>query len=1509
MAEVKKKIGKYEVLEELGRGAMGVVYKARDPFIGRLVALKTISPGLLDNPELLKRFYREAQAAGGLQHPNIVIIYDLGEADGLPYIAMEFLEGESLEKTIARAPTMPLAQKLSILMQLCRGLDYAHRRGIVHRDIKPANIIALHDGTVKVVDFGIVRLTSTSMTSTGMVIGTVGYMSPEQIHGEHVDARSDLFSVGVVAYELLTYKKPFAGPNVTSVLLKIINEEPVPVTELAPQVPPNLAEIVHRCLRKKSDERFQSLEEVVIELEPIARILQRDMVEDLVRQGQELVQKKEFSKAREILRNALMVDSSHGMAKTLMGQVTTELKRLETYPKIQELMVNGEGALRDGKYQEASQKFEEVLRLDSQHGQAQELLERARRELTKVQKVRQGIEISQRAISEGDLTLAESELQKVFEVDAENTKAKAMLGQVHSERAGRERRARLLENLRQARNLLIQQNYESCIKLLEGLKKEFAGEAELEQLLQTARDGFEEQKREKLVNARMDEARDLVSQQHYEKAITVLEELLKAYPKEHAAARLLETAREENDLFRRRQAVAGQMDEARRLINKRQYEKAIAALEGLLKEYPDETATKKLLQTARESFEDEKREQAVSGKMSEARNLLGQQQYDKSLAVLGALLEAYPNETSAVTLRQLVEQEKTEREQQQRLEQERAGLRQLFEQKDFVRAISQAERLLKQFPEDPEIARLLAAARTEKQTGERRKQVEALQKSIQGLLEAGKVDQAQREAETALKKFPDAPELAALLQAAQKARDDRTKKADLERRIRAIKIAIEREELTSAIDLSKQALANHPSDTDVNQLLSFAQREYETREKKRGKEEQLKEAVAHIEQKDFDGATVMLKNIAQEFPFDPQVKELLNAAKAHEIPPSSATIIGGPMIPQGPAADSGSVYVMDRPAATPKASAAAPSPGTTIGPPIVPPPPKPPETTPPPPPKPEAAPPPPPPPPKPEPKPPKKPKVEAKPAPAPPPKPEPAPPPKPEVRPAPAVEAPPKPAPPPRPAEPSFALPAEAAVPIWKKPAVLALGGGALLLVLIVGVVLVMVMMRGTPETTTDTGGQTQTVPDTTGTTGTSTGVPPVSAADQQQALIDVAQKLADAGNYSGARAKLDEAERVSGGPHGSRIAQLRQQMQKEEQDSGLRQIVQQESEIWTEAEGHLNAKRFDQAERSFRRILALPQGGRRRADADRMVREVIPQRKDEERFFSQAQSAAQQRNDEGKLQEADQLLTRVIALNGPRRQEAQQLQGQVKGRLNELAGEKGAAERQQQIAAAETEARQELRRGNFLGARQKSEQIRRLQGDPAGVLGEIDAAERSRLQQLENQFNSARGQKDKRALRGLTDDFQKLVESGGSSARAAKDYADNRIPQAIGEIDAEEERARQAATRRAEVSPVPVNCAAFDRPVSAGAPMSERYLDGCPVRFTSTPLPADLTQRAAAGSSVMIRFDIDESGRIVGGKVLQGDAAIGQNIISIAQQSWQHPAPKIRGTAVKTGSTVTVRF
>jgi serine/threonine protein kinase len=206
-----KKLGKYEVLAELGHGAMGVVYRARDPIINRLVAIKTITTGVANDPAMLQRFYREAQSAGGLQHPNIITIYDMGNEGDLPYIAMELVEGENLEQVIARRAAIPVSLKLVYAMQACRAFDYAHKRGIVHRDIKPGNIMVAKDGTVKVVDFGIARVLETSKTQTGMLIGTFAYMSPEQYHGEHADERSDIWSFGVLLYELLSCHRPFTG--------------------------------------------------------------------------------------------------------------------------------------------------------------------------------------------------------------------------------------------------------------------------------------------------------------------------------------------------------------------------------------------------------------------------------------------------------------------------------------------------------------------------------------------------------------------------------------------------------------------------------------------------------------------------------------------------------------------------------------------------------------------------------------------------------------------------------------------------------------------------------------------------------------------------------------------------------------------------------------------------------------------------------------------------------------------------------------------------------------------------------------------------------------------------------------------------------------------------------------------------------------------------------------------------------------------------------------------------
>jgi len=269
MAEALTKAGRYQIVGELGRGSMGVVYQGFDPVIGRTVAIKTMLPQGLSPQEFQEykaRFQREAMAAGILAHPNIITVYDFGEDNGVLYLAMEFLEGKSLEKIAQEQTVLPIETILPIYDQVCSALDHAHRNKIVHRDIKPANIMILQNGLVKVTDFGIAKMMAMGMTQAGQILGTPNYMSPEQVKGRQIDGRSDIFSLGVILYELVTGEKPFGGQNITTVIYKIINENPTPPRELDASIHAGLSYVISKALAKNVDERYQTCRELAEDL-------------------------------------------------------------------------------------------------------------------------------------------------------------------------------------------------------------------------------------------------------------------------------------------------------------------------------------------------------------------------------------------------------------------------------------------------------------------------------------------------------------------------------------------------------------------------------------------------------------------------------------------------------------------------------------------------------------------------------------------------------------------------------------------------------------------------------------------------------------------------------------------------------------------------------------------------------------------------------------------------------------------------------------------------------------------------------------------------------------------------------------------------------------------------------------------------------------------------------------------------------------------------------------------
>jgi len=267
--ERPRRIGKYEVISQIASGGFGVIYKGWDPFIKRPVAIKLC---LTPDEEVRARFEQEAQFVGNLVHRNITLVFDYGVENGVPFIVQEYLTGFDLDQLAAAGTLGESRSVVAILLQVCEALAFAHSRGIVHRDIKPSNIRVLEDGTVKILDFGIAKSQEASqkLTQTGIALGTAGYLAPEQIQGGVIDARTDIFALGVVAYELITRVRPFQGSSISNVLYKILHEEPPPASQVNPACSPQLERLITRSMAKDPGERFQSAAEVFDALRAIA---------------------------------------------------------------------------------------------------------------------------------------------------------------------------------------------------------------------------------------------------------------------------------------------------------------------------------------------------------------------------------------------------------------------------------------------------------------------------------------------------------------------------------------------------------------------------------------------------------------------------------------------------------------------------------------------------------------------------------------------------------------------------------------------------------------------------------------------------------------------------------------------------------------------------------------------------------------------------------------------------------------------------------------------------------------------------------------------------------------------------------------------------------------------------------------------------------------------------------------------------------------------------------------
>lgn len=549
-------IGRYNVICELGRGGMGVVYRGEDKLIGREVAIKTLTE---ITPELRDRFYVEARS-GVLNHPNIVTVYEVGEHEGMPFIAMEFMSGDSLETMLRSGRKLTLLETFSIIEQLCSGLGYAHLNRVVHRDIKPGNLIVQPDGKVKIVDFGIARLAdqSSRLTKADAVIGTFHYIAPERLKGEMSDGRSDIWSVGVMLYQMLGGELPFSGEDV-STLYKVINEPHPSIKAVVADISDDLAAIVDRALEKNPDDRYDTAEEMGFDLQGISEGLKKEHVGDLISSAKRLIEQRQFTSARSFLIDLQRTDPQNTEAKRLMREVQEQLNKLQKAEQVRQIAEQAEEAVLAQHYDDAVSLYRQAQKFDTDNAlEINEKLENALRLKEKQDEIRSLWQQAGDARRRGDLVPAEEYLGQALKLDEKSTDLRNAYSAIMCEMESKVKESQVQGLLDTAREGLISRKYTDAIAQLRKASEIDPLHPGVEKLLKEATTRQEEERRRILIEHMVGEIQEAIDREDYELALSQLNRALEKLPAEAALLRLKEeTERKKRELPARRIVQAG----------------------------------------------------------------------------------------------------------------------------------------------------------------------------------------------------------------------------------------------------------------------------------------------------------------------------------------------------------------------------------------------------------------------------------------------------------------------------------------------------------------------------------------------------------------------------------------------------------------------------------------------------------------------------------------------------------------------------------------------------------------------------------------------------------------------------------------------------------------------------------------------------------------------------------------------------------------------------------------
>jgi eukaryotic-like serine/threonine-protein kinase len=631
------KIGKYDVIGVIGRGGMGVVYQGKDPQLDRLVAIKMIVGVFAEHPDMLKRFFREAQSLGSLQHPNIVTVFDLGDYGGNPYLVMEYLEGEGLDHVLSNRRQLSLLEKLSIVIQVSRGLAYAHRRGVIHRDIKPANIMLGKDGGVKIFDFGIAHAGDQNVTRTGQVMGTLRYMAPEQFNSKTVDSRTDIFSTGVVLYQLLTNHLPFEAENTATTMFKIVHEPPPLLSNFLSAYPAEMEQILQRALAKNPEDRYSSADDLALDLEQLQGQLKDELIGRELQEVSVLLDRGEVQKAQSSLVRVLKVDQQHSTANRMLREVQQRIQREEIGKQVRELRQRAEDALADEQFANALEHADRALALDRNNTDLQQLRETVSAAASHAEKLQNALKAAEAAQAEGKLDEAREAAEAALAVAPADTQARMLHRLISRDIETRSRHVQVEGYLAEARQEISSRKFTAALEILKRAEDLDPAVPQVQSLMESAVAGQQQERRRRELEALTREVEEALNADDYGTACHKADEGLARFPDDRNLLKLKAMADKQRQVEKRRRVVDEMLVEARMLIQAGRNEELLEKLERAISEVGAEPRLQSLLTVVSENVQRERKDRQRSEGLRNAKQSLNNQAFDAAIQTLEEL--------------------------------------------------------------------------------------------------------------------------------------------------------------------------------------------------------------------------------------------------------------------------------------------------------------------------------------------------------------------------------------------------------------------------------------------------------------------------------------------------------------------------------------------------------------------------------------------------------------------------------------------------------------------------------------------------------------------------------------------------------------------------------------------------------------------------------------------------------------------------------------------------------